>query len=138
MVFRINPHNYTGKKLYRVTEGHDLWVTNSSSKCAPSADVAFPPDIAFLHKALMRASWDCYLVCGARAQDAFHQVLRIYPDARAVLVTAPVIFLPHPAARKLTNKLLAGVKKHLVQPGMAWVEFRQYIGSYRKVNYAGR
>lgn len=134
-VFKINRLNHTGRKLYRITEGHDLWCTNSSSKCAPRADIKLPPDIQFLLRAMSRRQWDLYLVCGAQAKDTFHHVLRLCPDTKARVELAPVVFLPHPAARNFTNRLLEGIKRHLLHPDCAWVEFKQYKTHYRKSEY---
>lgn len=134
-VFKINRWNHTGKKLYNITEGHDLWCTNSSSKCAPSANVKLPPDIQFLQRAMMRRRWDLFLVCGAQAHDTFHHVLLANKVLRSVVEQSPVVFMPHPAYRMVTNKLMEGVKKHLLQPGVAWVEFKQFKGYYRKKEY---
>jgi len=129
-VFRINPRNHTGKKLYFICGQHELWVTNSSSKCAPCAKVRLPPDLLFLRRAILRRDWDCYLVCGNQARDSVHRLLAKDMEVLKQMKIKPVVFMPHPAARMITNRLLHSLQHHLIRPDPAWLEWRQHKGDY--------
>ncbi len=125
LAFRINPRNHSGRRLYRLTEGHNLWVTNSSSVCAPAAHIKCAPDDRFLLKALARRKWEVVLVCGKQAQEAFKRVINMdFLDvdtnedlSKIIYDYKPfIVFMPHPAARSLTNKLMDRIKRHINNP----------------------
>lgn len=129
LYFVINPRNRSGAKLYRITTGHRLYVTNSTSVCGTGPDSNAPIDMAFLERAIRRArerlKADTLLVCGRQAKEAFE---RLPPDLQAL----PHLIMPHPAARNLTNRLLADVTEALKENPLRNAEFIQQKDGHEK------
>lgn len=129
LFFRINPQNRSGAKLYTVTQGHSLVVTNTASICGDSPDDYQPIDLAHLTKALDRLrkgiGIDAVLVCGNQSKEAWLALPAKYR-------TTPHIIMPHPAARNLTNVLLHDVRAMLNVKPLASYEFRQLKGQHVK------
>lgn len=129
LFFRINPRNRSGAKLYRITDGHSLVVTNTASVCGDSPDDHQPIDLAHLKRALDRLrngiGVGAVLVCGNQAKEAWLELPAKY---RAT----PHIIMPHPAARNLTNALLHDVRAMLNAEPLASYEFRQLKGEHVK------
>lgn len=105
--FRINPNNYSGKRLYRLV-GPDarLLVTNACRELARSAKGHGNPDPRWLRdnlKELDRVATgriDILLVCGKVAQAT-------YTTCGYVPQRASVFEIPHPAARRWSNEVIA-------------------------------
>lgn len=110
--FHINPLNKTGKKLYRITKGYDLRVTNVCPEWKLNPREKGKSDIDFVSRALKSGDYLIYLVCGNQAIETFKKYQKEFSkviDFRKKIV----IFMPHPASRTLTNKLLDEVKREL-------------------------
>ncbi|KKN66512.1 hypothetical protein LCGC14_0470460 [marine sediment metagenome] len=97
--FRINPKNYSGRRLYKLV-GPDarLLVTNACRELATSAKGHGKPDPIWLAENLQKldtldSGFDVLLVCGKVAQKCYQEC------AYRALVRARVIEIPHPAAR---------------------------------------
>ena len=102
--FRINPDNFSGKRLYRIV-GHDadLFVTNACRELCASARHHGTPDPAWLCENLKSLEpFDVLLVCGRVAQATYAQ--SGYEFARK-------IEMPHPAARMWTHAMLDAAAK---------------------------
>jgi hypothetical protein len=98
--FRINPENFSGKRLYRICGDHSLLVTNSCRECQASANDHGKPDpqwVADNLKFLAGQQMDLLLVCGKVAKETYE---------RSGFKFERVIFMDHPAARRWTNKAL--------------------------------
>jgi hypothetical protein len=100
--FRINPDNFSGRRLYRmVGPSVNLLVTNSCRIVQPSAKNHGTPDPAWVAANLKSAEpFDLLLVCGKVAQETY--------DA-AGLQYLNVIRMDHPAARRWSNAKLDAV-----------------------------
>lgn len=98
--FRINPDNFSGKRLYRIAgDDANLLVTNSCRELCGSARQHGTPDPAWLAENLrLLEPFDVLLVCGKVAQATFARA-NYAPRAR-------VLELPHPAARMWTHAML--------------------------------
>jgi hypothetical protein len=97
--FRINPQNFSGRRLYRIVGPKaNLLVTNSCRALCGSASHHGTPDAAWLRENLeILAPFELLLVCGKVAQATYAQ--SGYQFARK-------LELPHPAARMWTNATL--------------------------------
>ena len=97
--FRINPENYSGKRLYRIVgKDADLFVTNACRELCGSATQHGTPDPEWLRENLgILAPFDVLLVCGKVAQAAY---------ARSGHAFARTIEMPHPAARMWTHAMI--------------------------------
>jgi hypothetical protein len=123
LIFRINPQNSSGRKLHCICSGHDMMVTNSTSICGTGSDSNSPIDVNFLSRALIARNWQLLLICGNQAAEAIRLV-------DSSLLARPRIFIPHPAARNLTNLLLEDVKDAInAQPLQSYI-FKQLKGSH--------
>ena len=101
--FRINPDNFSGKRLYRIVGNHNLLVTNSCRECQRSANEHGKPDpdwVADNLKFLASQKMDLLLVCGKVAKETYEASGFQFPR---------VIFMDHPAARRWTNAALDAV-----------------------------
>ncbi|MCK9568811.1 hypothetical protein M0R72_07720 [Candidatus Pacearchaeota archaeon] len=97
-MFRINPQNHTGRRLYWLL-GHDnLWVTNACPQQVANARQHGKPDSEWLSYNLQRCSYGLLLVCGKVAQATFAQC-DYKPSCR-------ILGMPHPAARTWTKAML--------------------------------
>lgn len=97
--FRINPHNYSGKRLYRIVGSDaDLLVTNACRELCGSANHHGTPDPDWLRENLeLLAPFDVLLVCGKVAQATY---------AKTGHEFSSTIEMPHPAARMWTNWMI--------------------------------
>jgi hypothetical protein len=105
--FRINPDNYSGKRLYRiVSRDTDLHVTNACRELCGSANHHGTPDPQWLRENLdLLAPFDVLLVCGKVAQATY---------ARTGLDFQPTIEMPHPAARMWTHAMINAVAQRVL------------------------
>jgi hypothetical protein len=95
--FRINPDNFSGRRLYRICGDHTLLVTNSVRECQNTASDHGKPDpvwVAENLKFLASEKMDLLLVCGKVAKETYEASGFQFPR---------VIFMDHPAARRWTN-----------------------------------
>lgn len=91
--FRINPQNYSGKRLYRIVGADaDLHVTNACRELVGSANHHGTPDPGWLRENLeLLAPFDVLMVCGRVAQMTY---------TRSGFEFDKVIWMDHPAARR--------------------------------------
>lgn len=118
--FRINPNNFSGRRLYKLIDGNgNLLVTNACMELASSAKEHGNPSPEWLAQNLQlmdvggvedhlnhtiqfnenvkQGKIDLLLVCGKVAQTT-------YKDCGYIPKNATVIEMPHPAARAYWNK----------------------------------
>lgn len=110
----------TGRRLGRIFG--EVWstvrVANASPEVGRSAVEAFPPDPLHILGILDRHRPSrCVLACGRPASEAL-----------AGLWPGPLVAMPHPAYRLLTNELLDRVKAELSLPAIGRVAFAQGRG----------
>lgn len=97
--FRINPQNYSGRRLYRLVGSNHLIVTNACRELVSGPEKHGKPDSVWLQENLRIIDKfgpiDVLLICGKVAQ-------RTYAQCRFI---APLeIEMPHPAARAVWTK----------------------------------
>lgn len=97
--FRINPENYSGKRLYRIVgRDADLLVTNACRELCGSANHHGTPDPQRLRENLeILAPFDVLLVCGKVAQETYARSGHEFERKMEIL---------HPAARTWTNAMI--------------------------------
>jgi len=97
--FRINPENFSGRRLYRIVgDDANLFVTNSCRELCRSASHHGTPDAKWLRENLeILAPFDVLLVCGKVAQATY---------AKCGHEFAKKLAIPHPAARMWTHSML--------------------------------
>jgi hypothetical protein len=108
-LFRINPNNFTGRRLYWLLGHEDLWVTNACRELVANARLHGEPDPAWLAKNLQRLTYDLLLVCGKVAQTTYGEC-GYMPDCR-------VLEMPHPASRSDWSRLNLEAWQKLIQSG---------------------
>jgi len=104
-MFRINPKNHTGRRLYWFLGHKDLWVTNACTEYVANAKLHGRPDPKRLATNLQRVTCDLLLVCGSVAAKAFRKC-GYKPKCR-------VIYIPHPAWRGWTMEHLEEVRRRI-------------------------
>lgn len=97
--FRINPRNFSGRRLYQLFGPHKFVVTNACPEIVGCADERGTPDPAWLRANLARLQPRFVLLCGRVAESTFAQDM--------VPSSCVVHTIPHPAARTWTNDQLA-------------------------------
>jgi hypothetical protein len=108
--FRINPQNYSGKRLYRLVGDADLHVTNACRELCASANHHGTPDPQWLCENLeLLMPFDVLLVCGKIAQATY---------ARTGLQFTGTIQIPHPAARMWTQAMIADVTAQVTEAAL--------------------
>jgi len=93
--------SHTGKRLREMLpdmRGRTYMVTNASPKVGMTAGAAFPPDIAHLRTMIERFKPRVILGCGLVAQHGLG------------LLDVTHVQAPHPAWRRLTKEIAAGVR----------------------------
>ena len=108
-LFRINPNNFTGRRLYRLLGHKDLWVTNACRELVENAKGHGKPDPKWLAKNLQRMTYDLLLVCGRVAQRTYADCGYV-PDCR-------VLKMPHPASRSDWSRENLDKWQKLIQEG---------------------
>lgn len=93
--FRINPNNFSGRRLIKIVGSEDFWVTNACRECVVSASEHPRPDAAWLRENLTMLAPRALLVCGRVAQTTFCRDM-----ALSDCVVMPML---HPAARTITS-----------------------------------
>lgn len=117
--FRINPQNYSGRRLYKLI-GSDalLLVTNACRELVTGPNQHGTPNPEWLAENLAEievnhaaaAPIDVLLVCGKIAQQTFKQ-------SGYKLKNGRVIEIPHPAARAVWTVEFIEQTKRLIQGG---------------------
>lgn len=104
--FRINPGNFSGKRLYRIVGVEaDLFVTNACRELCCSANHHGKPDANWLRENLeILAPFDLLLVCGKIAQATY---------AKSGYEFKNKIEMPHPAARMWTHAMLENAYRNV-------------------------
>lgn len=95
-MYRINPHNHSGKRLYHFLGDYDFWCTNSCREYMQRSTDHGTPDPEWVHFNLGRVDWKLLLVCGNVAKTTFSQLEERYKDRN-------VLRIAHPAARNWTK-----------------------------------
>jgi len=106
--FRINPHNLSGKRLYRMVGDANLFVTNCCPIMQTSARHHGTPDAAWVLENLQRLEpFDVLLVCGSVAAKTYKEAgyLQTYGTQ--------TIHMKHPAARSWTKSELEQMQRRI-------------------------
>lgn len=109
--FRINPYNFSGRRLYRICSGvnHSLLVTNCCRTVQMTANHHGKPDPYWVRenlRFLCSQQMDLLLVCGAVAKKTYEATLLDYPN---------VIYMDHPAARRWSNASLDAMNARIIE-----------------------
>jgi Uracil DNA glycosylase superfamily. len=113
--FRINPNNFTGKRLYRMVGKNKLLVTDACRELVHSSKEHGTPDPVWLYENIVLLNKlrpiDILLICGRVAQKTFAEILNMVDDPR--LNRIKVLEIPHPAARNWTNEKLDKITEEI-------------------------
>ena|ERR1700728_4767019 len=107
--FRINPDNFSGRRLYNIVGDHNLLVTNSCRECQASANDHGIPDPEWVAQNLSfleGQGMDLLLICGKVARETYLRSGFTFPK---------VLFMDHPAARRWTSQKLDDAKIAVAQ-----------------------
>jgi hypothetical protein len=107
--FRINPYNYTGRRLHWLLGHNQFLVTNACPDLVSSANGRGTPDPGWLKENLKKYPYDLLLICGRVAEKTFERC-GYRPCCR-------IITLPHPAARGYWSKANLYRTRDLIQQG---------------------
>lgn len=97
--FRINPRNFSGRRLYQLFGPHKFVVTNACPEVVDYACERGTPSPSWLRANLAKLQPTFVLLCGRVAESTF--------SSDMVAPSCMVHTIPHPAARTWTNDQLA-------------------------------
>jgi sugar/nucleoside kinase (ribokinase family) len=107
VVFRPNPRNKSAKVIRKMVGDHVFHFANTTDVVTPTAKGKPKPNPAHFKKVIaMIREYDMVLVCGVQAKETVHAHL----DAIEA-VGRPVVFVPHPASRSLSNQQILGIRR---------------------------
>jgi hypothetical protein len=96
--FRINPNNFSGRRLYKLLGHDDFYVTNACPQYVENANRHGTPNPEWLATSLQRLTYDLLLLCGRIAQETYDQC--------GYTPKCVILRMPHPAARMWTKQML--------------------------------
>ena len=106
--FRINPDNFSGRRLYSlIGPRHSLFVTNSCRECQATANDHGRPDpewVADNLRFLASEKMDLLLVCGRVAKETYQNCGYVAPH---------VIYMDHPAARRWNGLMMEQTREKI-------------------------
>lgn len=105
--FRINPDNFSGRRLHALCGNANLLVTNSCRVVQRSANHHGDPDPQWVRENLEHAQrdmCDLILICGAVAKATYQATGLNYQN---------VLFIDHPAARRWTKEKIKSVAEQI-------------------------
>lgn len=103
--FRINPYNHSGARLIKLIGHRNFLVTNACSDIVYSASAKGAPDAEWLQRNLTLLAPEVVLVCGSVARATFRRGM--------VGKAVRVLYMPHPAARMWSKRLMTRYTKLL-------------------------
>lgn len=103
---RALTRSVTGKRLMKMIDNLDL-CEETTPEVAPTASGKLPPDEAHIRAVLARRQPMLVVACGKQAEEALSRIW-----------TGPLLVVPHPAARNLTNALYLEARA-LIESGFA-------------------
>lgn len=115
--FDINPHNVSGRRLYKLTgaTSETLHVTNACPQQTDAAHKHGTPSAAWLRESFgqIPARWrtGTLLVCGAVAQRTYDEMMNA--GRPRFSHRGPVVRMPHPAARMWSRSMMAKIEKEI-------------------------
>lgn len=93
----IFKNSHTGRRLCNAIPMElDVNIINASPQVGEEASSYFAPDIGYVSSKVEEISPDIILACGVNAQKA----------VREIDIGVPVVKIPHPAYRALSNSML--------------------------------
>jgi len=112
--FRINPRNFTGKRLYKLVGKNKLLVTDACRELVSNPNQHGTPDpnwlLDNLHTLNKLRPIDILLVCGKVAQKTFD---KLKVDEDCFLRNVKILRIPHPAARTWTKEAIRKVYEEI-------------------------
>jgi hypothetical protein len=100
---------HTGRRLRRaIPDSISTRIINANPNIGDTSGSFFPPNGEYVKRNIDKIKPDIILACGVSAKKAID----------SINVDVPVIKMPHPAYRALTNKTLDEVKENIQE----WVE----------------
>lgn len=124
--FKVNPRNKSGKRMIKICgEDNDMFFSNVCPDIYTNPKDKGKTDLEHLKSVLKSQNYDLYVVCGSQAEEAVEKVIN--------QIKKPIIFMPHPASRSLTNKLCQGVENFIeakMYKSFRYIKFRQLRGNY--------
>jgi hypothetical protein len=95
---------HTGKRLRNaIPDRCNPFIINASPKIGKEAGSNFKPESSYVFKKIQEIKPKVILACGVNARKAI----------KSLELDVPVLFMPHPAYRALTNETLYGIKEKI-------------------------
>lgn len=113
IVFRPNPNNKSAKTIRKkLLEEHDVMhFTNTTPVVTSTASGRANIDEEHFSKVILQLTkYDIILVCGTQAKKA---VDSRFKEIENLLI--PLIIMPHPASRSLSNVQLSSIKEEITK-----------------------
>lgn len=109
--FYPNPFNKSAKVVKKMLGDCEFQFSNTTDVVTPTANGKPKPNYEHFQKVMKEIpKFDMILVCGNQAKDTVNVFIdKIYEYGK------PILFVPHPAARNLTNKRCEEILKEITE-----------------------
>lgn len=116
IVFCPNPFNKSAKVVRKMVGDNYYDFSNTTDVVTSSPKGKPSPNYEHFRKVMeMMPKYDLILVCGKQAEET---VRKFQDEIRQI--GKPIIFVPHPAARNLTNKRVAKINRVIQIVNKKW------------------
>lgn len=109
VTFRPNPLNHSAKVIRKMVGESYYEFSNTTDVVTRTAKAHAGPNYRHFEKVMERIPrFDLVMVCGAQAKETVNRYLK-----RIEGYGKPLIFVPHPASRMLTNAQCAEIREKI-------------------------
>lgn len=110
VVFHPNPRNKSARVIRKMVGDHPFHFANTTDVITPTAKGNPKPNFVHFQKVCnFLREYDLILVCGVQARE----VVQKYFWHRFEDAGVPVLFVPHPASRSLSNEQIAAISTEI-------------------------
>lgn len=110
IIFSPNPYNHSARVIRKIVgkEKH-FWFANTTNVVTKTAAEKAKPDFKHFDKVIRSIyTFDLVLVCGVQAKQTVEQF-----SERIANTKVPILFIPHPASRSLSNVRCEEISKQI-------------------------
>lgn len=117
-------NSVSGKKLRRLLgercfEHPNVTYLNTTPAIGVGSSSKLPPDPGYARRKISEIAPDVLVACGKQAEELAKDIWQ-----------GPLLIVPHPACRVLTNALYLQARRFLRQRFSRRIAFRQLVGSF--------
>lgn len=109
ITFIPNPYNHSAKRIKKMVGEYRYWFSNTTDVVTKTASEKPKPNYKHFERLIEQIpKFDLVLVCGQQAKETTEKYLEEIKSKNK-----PLLFVPHPAARNLTNVRCEEIRKEV-------------------------